>query len=196
MVTEIWVKIDSGNSLMPDGTKPLHEPLLTDNQWSPVTFTLVQFHKRCPNHQSLKSMKITHVKFHSDFPGANELSNIGAPYTWYKVNRTFGCSGTNLEEYELIYDLNLQKQTKAQQNYTHMIWRACSLTIYRNGIGRTRRGGYLDHAFMPHCTIFPHLRAQWGAIMHHWTRPQHQMYFFATLLILVLEIWFNFRIDM
>ena len=29
MVTEIWVNIGSGNVLLPDGTKPLTEPILT-----------------------------------------------------------------------------------------------------------------------------------------------------------------------
>ena len=55
-------------------------------------------------------------------------------------------------------------------------------------IGRTwrrgyRRRGYLDHAFMPQCTIFPSLRAQWGAVMHRWTQPQPQMHFRASLPI-------------
>ena len=54
MATEIWVNIGSGNGLLPDNTKPLPEPMLTDHQWSPVTFILGQFHKRCLNHQSLK----------------------------------------------------------------------------------------------------------------------------------------------
>ena len=31
MVTQIQVNIGSGNGLLPDGTKPLPEPLLTDN---------------------------------------------------------------------------------------------------------------------------------------------------------------------
>ena len=48
---------------------------------------------------------------------------------------------------------------------------------------------------MPHCTLFPHMPAPQGAIAHHWTPPQHQMYFGTTLLILVLEIRFNFQID-
>ena len=75
MVTESWVNIGSGNGLLPDGTKPLPELLLTDHQWSPLTFILGQFHKRCLNHQSLKiRLKITYLKFHSNFPGANELS--------------------------------------------------------------------------------------------------------------------------
>ena len=31
-MTEIWVNIGSGNGLLPDGTKPLPEPMLTDHQ--------------------------------------------------------------------------------------------------------------------------------------------------------------------
>ena len=30
---EIWVNIGSGNGLLPNGTKPLPEPMLTYNQW-------------------------------------------------------------------------------------------------------------------------------------------------------------------
>ena len=56
MVTKMWVNIGSGNGLMPDGTKPLPEPVLTDHYWSPMTFILGQFHKKCLNHQSLKSV--------------------------------------------------------------------------------------------------------------------------------------------
>ena len=56
----ISVNISSGNGLLPDSTKPLPEPMLTD-QWSPVTFLLGQFHKRCLNHQSLKSSGKLHV---------------------------------------------------------------------------------------------------------------------------------------
>ena len=62
MATKIWVNISSGNGLLPDGTKPLPEPMLTDHQWSPVTFILGLFHNRCLNHQ-----------FHSNFPGTNEF---------------------------------------------------------------------------------------------------------------------------
>ena len=61
MATEIWVNIGSGNGLLFDGTKPLPEPMLTDHQWSPVTLILGQFHKRCLNHQSLKSVWKLHV---------------------------------------------------------------------------------------------------------------------------------------
>ena len=52
-------------------TAPSHLPesMLTDHQWSQLTFILEQFHKRCHNHQSLKSLG----KCHSNFPEANEL---------------------------------------------------------------------------------------------------------------------------
>ena len=61
----IWrqrsVNIGSGNSLLPDGTKPLPEPMLTGHPWSSVTFTEGQFHKQCLDHQSLKSVWKLHV---------------------------------------------------------------------------------------------------------------------------------------
>ena len=39
MVTEIWVNIGSGNGLLPDGTTPLPEPMLTDHQgWGQIRF--------------------------------------------------------------------------------------------------------------------------------------------------------------
>ena len=39
MVTEIWINIGSGNGLLPDGTKPLPESMLTYNQWGIVALT-------------------------------------------------------------------------------------------------------------------------------------------------------------
>ena len=45
MLTEIWVNIGSGNGLLPDGTKPLPEPMLIDRQWGPMTFIFGQFHE-------------------------------------------------------------------------------------------------------------------------------------------------------
>ena len=33
LATKIWVNTDSGNSLSPDGTKPLPEPMLTWDYW-------------------------------------------------------------------------------------------------------------------------------------------------------------------
>ena len=43
------------------GTKPLIEPMLTDHQWSPVTFILGPFNKRCLNCQWLKSVWKLHI---------------------------------------------------------------------------------------------------------------------------------------
>ena len=46
MATWNWVNIGWGNGLLPDGTKPLPEPMLTHNQWDPLTITWKQIHKR------------------------------------------------------------------------------------------------------------------------------------------------------
>ena len=46
MVTQIWVNIGSGNGLVPDGTKPLPEPMLTNHQHCLVAFTWRQFHRK------------------------------------------------------------------------------------------------------------------------------------------------------
>ena len=76
------VNIGSGNGLLPDGTQPLPEPMLTDHQWSPMTSILGQFHKRYLNYQSLKSVWKLHVlKFNSNCPGADELTVICGK--WY-----------------------------------------------------------------------------------------------------------------
>ena len=42
-----WVNIGSGNGLLPDGTKPLPEPMLSYHQRCSVAFTCEQFQKRC-----------------------------------------------------------------------------------------------------------------------------------------------------
>ena len=39
MATGIKVNIGSGNGLLPNGTKPLPEPMLANDQWSVVAFT-------------------------------------------------------------------------------------------------------------------------------------------------------------
>ena len=37
--TYIWLSIGSGNGMLPDNTKPLSEPSLTNHQWGLVAFT-------------------------------------------------------------------------------------------------------------------------------------------------------------
>ena len=39
MATWIEVNTGSGNGLLPDGIKPLHEPMLTNDEWGIVAFT-------------------------------------------------------------------------------------------------------------------------------------------------------------
>ena len=38
MSSQIMVNTGSGNGLVPDGTKPLPEPMLTNHQWDPLSF--------------------------------------------------------------------------------------------------------------------------------------------------------------
>ena len=53
MVTQIWVNIGSDNGLVPDGTKPLPEPMLTNHQGGLLAFTWGQFHWKCLRFESL-----------------------------------------------------------------------------------------------------------------------------------------------
>ena len=58
MVTTIWVNIGSDNGLLPDGTKPLPETMLTYQPQTSITEII---------------WKIKYLKCHWNFPGANEL---------------------------------------------------------------------------------------------------------------------------
>ena len=60
---EIWVNIGSGNGLLPDGTKPLPEPMLTDHQQSPVIFMWEHISQEIPQLSLTKiSLKTTYLK--------------------------------------------------------------------------------------------------------------------------------------
>ena len=87
MATEIWINIGLGNGLLPDGTKPLPEQMLTDHQRSSVTFISGHFHKRCLNHQSLNSV----WKFQPNFPGANELKEVHIYLPWLMGSWIVAC---------------------------------------------------------------------------------------------------------
>ena len=54
MTTENWAKIGSGNGLLPDGTKPLPEPMLTYHEYGPVAITQVLSYNKYLSHQLLK----------------------------------------------------------------------------------------------------------------------------------------------
>ena len=42
MVTKVWINSGSGNGLLPDDTKPLPEPMLTNRQLSLVVYIWVR----------------------------------------------------------------------------------------------------------------------------------------------------------
>ena len=79
MATEIWVNIGSGNGLLPDGTKPLPEQMLTYHQYvksSGIHLRAILQEIPQPSVTEI-SLKITYLKFCSNLPGANELK-----YNW------------------------------------------------------------------------------------------------------------------
>ena len=48
------VNTGSGNSLLPDGTKPFPEPMMTSHQWGSVAFTLKQIYRDSQNNYLLQ----------------------------------------------------------------------------------------------------------------------------------------------
>ena len=67
MVSRNLVNISSCNGLVPGGTKPLHEPMLTNPQSVPMTITQGQSYKRYISHQLLKlcrNLSKTSFKFY------------------------------------------------------------------------------------------------------------------------------------
>ena len=68
MATEIWVNIGPGNGLLPDGTKPLPEPMLTCHKYGPVTFIWGQFHKRYLSHWPLNQLENYSSKIYFESP--------------------------------------------------------------------------------------------------------------------------------
>ena len=83
--TRNWVSIGSGNGLLPDGNKPLPEPMLTYHQSCGI-------HRRTLPWENLKipisktRLKITFLESHSDFPGANELTTETSPQFILRVD--------------------------------------------------------------------------------------------------------------
>ena len=76
MMTEIWVNIGSGNGLLPDGTKPLPEPMLDLS-----SVRCHGIHLRALSLDDVKipinktRLKTAVLKWHPGLPGANELIN-------------------------------------------------------------------------------------------------------------------------
>ena len=53
MVAKIWVNIGSGNDLLPEGTKPLPEPILTYHKYGPVAINQELFYNKHLIHKLL-----------------------------------------------------------------------------------------------------------------------------------------------
>ena len=71
-----WVNIGPGYSLLPEGTKPLPEPMLTIHKWGLVKFTWVQFWQGLIEESIPKmSLKITILRLQLYIPGANKLTD-------------------------------------------------------------------------------------------------------------------------
>ena len=105
MTTYIWVNIGSGNGLVPDGTNPLPEPVLTYHQEDPVaTFVEWRFEDR-----------IAFLKSHPDLPWNNGLNQ---PETWWAPRHVLN---NNLH--------NITSQMSTPKSYLtyieHLKWRPC-----------------------------------------------------------------------
>ena len=85
MATQIWVNIGSGNDLLPDGTKPLPEPMLTHLQISPMTFIwrhiiIRSLDVKIPINKT--RLKIVLLKLIPDLAGTNELKWLQFGLCW------------------------------------------------------------------------------------------------------------------
>ena len=75
-VTQIWVNIGSGNGLLPYGTKPLPEPMLTYHQRCSLAFTWEQSHAQVlMNLIHNMCSEIACSKLLPHLPGTNELTH-------------------------------------------------------------------------------------------------------------------------
>ena len=86
-----WVNIGSGNGLLPDGTMPSPEPMLT-HHWVAMTFTCGQFHERCFNRPLLDfSLKDADLKL---IIAHEMLSSIGVEngIMWNRMACGFPCA--------------------------------------------------------------------------------------------------------
>ena len=89
------VNTGSGNGLLPDGTKPLPEPMLTYHQQGPVAFFWWHYHKKIWRNQSVKQ-KIEDYFFKITLrsPSGQWVKDIDilVQKDLYNVMRSFGIS--------------------------------------------------------------------------------------------------------
>ena len=82
MATEFLVNIGSGNGLLPDGTKPLSEPMLTYHQSGRVAFIWGHFHKRYLSHQS----QATSHYLSQCWPRSMSPNGVTRPWWGFKIH--------------------------------------------------------------------------------------------------------------
>ena len=89
-------EIGSGKGLLPDGTKPLLELMLTYHQWNPAVFTLRQFNWKCSRNQSLEyvaKLQINGLVQDCSNSIANALELLQSctePSIWYRHHISHG----------------------------------------------------------------------------------------------------------
>ena len=74
-MTLIWINSGSGNGFLPDGIKPLPEPMLTYHQWIRMIFIWCHFTKDNSANNRLNKYETTYLKFNTNFPEASESIN-------------------------------------------------------------------------------------------------------------------------
>ena len=74
--TQTWVNICSGNAFLLDGSKPLREPMLTYNQWGPLTVNWGQYRRNFYKYYSLQLFEIIYLDILLHLARANELKHI------------------------------------------------------------------------------------------------------------------------
>ena len=76
MVSEILANIGSGNSLLPDGTKPLPETMLCSSSMGYVAFTWEQFPRKYSWYQTVWWVWKLYFQNYCSLPGTNELKHV------------------------------------------------------------------------------------------------------------------------
>ena len=104
MAALILVKIDSGNNLLPDSTKPYRETTLTHHQRHIVTITWGQFEKRQPWITKL-TLNTSHLKFISNIQGSKSKT------------RSDGCLNCSWHTDCSIHDLRVFPPCLTQMSY-------------------------------------------------------------------------------
>ena len=97
MAREIWVNIGSGNGLLPDGTKPLPEPMLTDHvKSSDIDIKVISQEMPQPSITKI-CLKITYLKF-LQIPRGQWVNSLGLWKSIYPTHLLPECclSGANL----------------------------------------------------------------------------------------------------